>query len=96
MAERARLRIRDATTGKVVVDYSNRLGTIIGFVETGQNNGSVTSPGFALGTPFYALLPIGNGYTPLGPRITFSGTTLTWTFRNNGYGSNFRLMYGYY
>ena len=98
MARRPRLRIRDAATGNVIVDYSDRLGTIIGVVETGKNNGSVSSPAFALGEPFYALVKVDAGASVFGPKITFSGTTLSWQFRDNGLTSNasWRIVYGYF
>lgn len=98
MAARPRLRIRDAATGKVVVDYADRLGTIIGVIETGQNNGSVSSPAFALGEAFYALQKVSTGSSNVGPKMTFSGTTLSWAFRNNGWASNanWRIIYGFF
>lgn len=95
MAKQARLRIRDAVTGAVIIDFADRLGTFIGVTETGTSNGSVSNSAFSLGTPFYALQPIGNVYVALGPKIIISGNTLSWEFRS-GYGTNFRLLYGYY
>jgi hypothetical protein len=87
----AGLQIFDAS-GAVVVDLSDRPGRILGAASattssaTYGNNGSVTDARLANGTPFYIITPFFGffgddfGY----PIVTFSGTTMSWNYVDNG------------
>lgn len=75
--------IRDADTGTVVLNVSDRLTRILGQVSTGGTNGSLSVPAFSQGTPF-AFPVIMNPSDPAaigaGLLVTISGTTLSWTY----------------
>jgi len=70
--------------------------TILGVVETGKTNGSVTNALLSKGTPvFGGALPIGGTSFAI-PDVTFSGNTMSWTFRVSGANNNqpVRIIYG--
>lgn len=64
-----------------VVHYSSEftnIGRLIATIETGTENGSWSHPALATGQVDWMITPLGEGfYVPL---VTFSGTTITWTF----------------
>ena len=71
--------------------------TVLGIIETGKSNGSVTNARLAKGTPvILGALPLaGSGYAV--PTFTVSGNTISWTFRNSGANTNqsCRFAYGF-
>jgi hypothetical protein len=87
------LQVYDASSN-LILDVTDSLGTVLGTVSTGTTSGSVTDANFANGTPFWAHLPLATNYLSLPPDITFSGTTLTWTFTGGGTSST--IIYGVY
>jgi len=83
-------------SGNVVLDTAHRLTRVLGAFESGISDGSLTSEGFAQGTPWHVRLTPDLGLTP--PKITVTGNTLSWTFGN--VAAEFRrsafIMYGVY
>jgi len=88
-------RARDGA-GNIVVEYTDRLTRVLGWVDTGTSNGSIYI-GDADGVPFYALAgTTGIGTDVCFPTISLSGRTLSWTF-NTGFASSFKsvkVVYG--
>lgn len=87
-------------SGVLVVNIGDRLGRILGSVDVGTENGSVTVPGFSLGQPFYFLRAIGPQQGTFPPTITVSGNTLYWS-APSGYNSAWdrtpgTIFYGVY
>lgn len=85
--------------GNVILDTTTRMGVLLGQVNTGKSNGSVTNSAFSRGTPFYVATSTENGATSvIGPNITISGNTLSWQFNNPGFSGNhgFLIIYGVY
>jgi hypothetical protein len=79
------LRVRDAATGAVLVEITDRLTRVIGVVNTGTSPGSISVPGMATGLGWGCVQEVPppnpnivNRYRF--PRITISGTTLSWDF----------------
>ena len=72
--------------------------TVLGIVNTGKSNGSVTNPVLAKGTPvIVASLPNdGSNATFNMPKVTASGTTISWTWKQSGanYNVEHRIVYG--
>lgn len=70
--------------------------TVLGIIETGKSNGSISNPLLALGTPIVvsAYATAGTSYSV--PEISFSGNTMSWAFRVNGanYNQPVRIAYG--
>ncbi len=90
------LRIFDEN-GDVVIDTSARLGRILGTTTISGSDGDVTNSGFGDGDPFWMVMrKISGGGSVKPPRMTFSGTTLSWTY--DGVSSGLRqhviLIYG--
>lgn len=82
--------------GRLVMGPTTAVGSILGMVETGGVNGSITDPRFALGHPrIFAALPAGAdtvAFTQL-PLFTISGNTISWSY-STFYKTNVRLLYG--
>ncbi|UOL48386.1 hypothetical protein [Pseudomonas phage Almagne] len=96
------MRIRDQTSGLVVVEITDRLTRIIGTFNTGSGAGSMNVPDFSLGTGFACILeapdPVNNlSNTWRFPRVTISGTTMSWDFPGQS-GTNVAcdVVYGVY
>lgn len=90
------LRTWDAS-GNMVIDVSTRLTSIIGVASVTSSNGSVTNADFARGTPFWYFTNIPAGIAT--PDVSFSGTTLSWTWNANTTffpRGNMNLVYGTY
>ncbi|WP_303638827.1 hypothetical protein [Stenotrophomonas tuberculopleuritidis] len=64
--------------GRQILNLTDRLSRIIGDVNTGTSNGSISVPGFSTGDRFVIVLPV-TGIT-LPPAVLSSGTTLAWSF----------------
>ncbi len=84
-------------------DSNLRLGpgtsnvTILGAFATGKSNGSISNALLARGRGvIIAALPMAAGWSPVPPKLTVSGTTISWTFRNSGSAGNadHRVIYG--
>lgn len=90
----AGLQVFDAS-GNLVTNITDRIGRVLGTIETGTSNGSVTGvSGFSTGTPFKMCVTLsGLGYYM--PTVTISGTTLSWTFPSGGQ-SECIIVYGVY
>lgn len=84
------------TDGTVRFGQGTSNVTILGVVDTGKSNGSITNPLLAKGKPvFGGANPVaGTGYTV--PDVTFSGTTMSWSFKVSGanYNQPCRIIYG--
>ncbi|MCY1285167.1 hypothetical protein D9M68_999880 [compost metagenome] len=84
--------------GRVILDTNTRVFTLMGYVDTGTNDGSLHVPDLGRGTPVFFASAI----TPLGqfsrvPGITISGQTIVWAFnKNQQYGTDVsvRIYYG--
>lgn len=88
-----------SSTGVLLQDPSNRIGTLLGVTTTTKNNGSITDARFAQGTPaVFKVLPSTNARIFIPPKVTFSGNTMSWTFNTPGAAGNspVRIMYGIY
>jgi len=90
------LRTWDAS-GNLIIDVSTRLTRIIGTQAITPVDGSLSNADFALGTPFWYFtnVPVGKA-TPV---VSFSGTTLTWTWPASTTQfprDNMTLVYGVY
>lgn len=70
--------------------------TVLGIIETTKSNGSITNPLLAKGTPIVVSAHAIAGTSFTIPDITFSGNTMSWTFRVNGanYNQPVRIAYG--
>mgnify|MGYP006894101126 CR=1 FL=1 len=71
--------------------------TILGAFNTGKSNGSISNPVLARGRGvIIAALPLAAGWSPVPPKLTVSGTTISWTFRISGSNGNadHRVIYG--
>jgi hypothetical protein len=78
------LRVRDRTTGQVIVEYTDRMTRIVGSFSTGTAAGSVTVD-LSLGTGWAAVMEvpptnpnIANYYRY--PRVTVTGNIISWDF----------------
>jgi hypothetical protein len=93
-------RVRDAATGQVKLEVTDRLTRVIGKVDTGISNGAMDVPGFATGTPWAVIMqPISSLSEPADfstPAI--SGTTLSWSFIDNTTSKrrSVTIIYGVY
>ena len=84
--------------GVLQIDVTSRLGILLGNVDTGTSDGSITVSNFSLGTPYFfatalSLIP------PYGliPAVWVSGNTLNWQFIGGTPTSpkvNVRIFYG--
>jgi hypothetical protein len=99
------LRVRDPNTGAITFDTNMRVGRILGTVQAGLGMGSINDDRFLQGTPFafvdvessanlfdmYSTVP-GTSY----PRITFSGSTMTFTRQTvpNLQAATYTIYYG--
>lgn len=70
--------------------------TILGAVETGKTNGSVSDPSFAKGTPIIISAYALSSVTTALPKITKSSGGISWAFEVSGASGNipFRIVYG--
>lgn len=87
-------RARDAA-GNLLFDGSYQLGRIAGYVDVSAN-GSMNVPAFSQGTPFFIAVPLSASGLLRAPRVTASGTTLSWTYSTTGNYGNVvtRIFYG--
>lgn len=90
----AGLQVWDAN-GSLIVDLSTRLGRILGVTTFSSSTGSITDADFASGTPFFIASPTSVSSPSFGPKLTISGTTLSWDFEGR-VASAHRLVYGVY
>lgn len=87
--------------GKLLIDTSSRLSRVLGTVQiTAGVDGSVSSPDFVQGTPFwmaYATAASTGSYAGAMPAFTISGSTLSWSWAGmEQYKDNCTLIYGVY
>ena len=93
----AGLEVFDAA-GRPVVRLTDRLGAIVGVFNTGTSAGSVSLPGLARGTPFYVMQ---TGWHTAGgavtlPKISISGTTVSWSIPDPGSAQSVTVYVGVY
>lgn len=70
------------------------IGSILGSFLTEGTSGSMTNPNLSQGSPrVFKALPVSNTAYFNAPKFTYSGTTISWTYKN-GFGTNFRVLYG--
>lgn len=82
----------------LIMDTNYRAGRILGVVDTGGANGSISHPGFSTGQPFWIVvsLDVSNAVTKCRPSV--SGATMTWTYDSaSGFNNGpCRIFYGVY
>lgn len=86
--------------GNKVLDTSDRLTRVVGYRDV-QASGTLTDGGLGMGTPFFVCNFMGDVAgvpNPMGmplwpPKISFSGTTMTWAFETENV-RKWRLIYG--
>ena len=83
-------------SGNVIVSLDSRLPRIIGQVNSGTANGSITDAALANGTPFAIPLPPDSSNLRVTINISFSGTTMSWQFLNSPPTAGYTILYGYY
>lgn len=87
--------------GNLALDTNYRVSRVLGVttIPSDPVTGSLTHPGFATGTPFWAMTG-GGFYTyshNLTPAVVVGGTTLSWDWSFAGpYRSSVFLIYGVY
>jgi hypothetical protein len=92
------LQIWDAS-GTQVLDTSWRMGRVLGQLTGITQNGSVNIPDLSQGTPWaFAFNTTGVGGVGTNAYVTFSGTTMSWTFDSMASSSPFPtiIVYGVY
>lgn len=93
------LRLRDSA-GNVLVDITTRLTRMIGSLQTGTTNGSITDvAGFTGQSVWWALVPTGAVGIKLAPAVTYNASTktLSWaTPSGRPSHTNCVLIYGVY
>lgn len=92
------LRIRRPVTGEIIVDPNTRLGTILGVVTANKTNGSLVNAGFLKGEPFWCIINTDASVSLTGLKVSVSGSTMSWIYKNSGLSSNgiYRIVYGYF
>lgn len=85
------IRVR-TPAGVITFDSSVRTGRIIGYVDVSAD-GSLSNALLADGTPFSLCHRLAGTDGQQTPAVTFSGTTMTWTYPA-GNKSNTRILYG--
>lgn len=91
----AGLQVFDAS-GEIVSDDSTQIGRVLGYVDTGTSDGSLTNATLAEGKPWYQIMGLDVGYYCLLAEVSFSGTTMSWTFNGSTYKNSCRIIYGVY
>ncbi|CAG9184322.1 hypothetical protein CURE108131_25185 [Cupriavidus respiraculi] len=79
--------------GSLNFGSGDRLGRVVGTQWTGTSDGSINVPAFAQGTGFAIAMPAA-GSGVFVPRISVSGTTLSWTFDSPIYRAPSYIFYG--
>ncbi|RRU23567.1 hypothetical protein [Stenotrophomonas sp. 278] len=89
----AGLEVNDAA-GQPVISVTDRLPRTLGTVWTGTTSGSVGHAGLEQGEPWFTILGQEIGY--VSPEVSFSGTTMTWTFESavTAFRDNCLILYG--
>lgn len=85
------------TDGGVRFGPETSNGIIVGVHVTGKANGSITDPRLAKGQPFIASVMATEGTSFTVPKVTTSGTTISWAFRQDNVNWNqpVRITYGW-
>ncbi|WRQ08268.1 hypothetical protein JDBV08_00505 [Mycobacterium phage jiawei] len=96
---RAGLRVRDA--GNVILtDTTTRMGSILGVVDVGRDNGFVSDPSLALGRAFWSVVSLNTNWVVRQPKITYGlrngvpSISWTWPVSGNQFNSPCRITYG--
>lgn len=80
--------------GNLIFDTNDRIGRVLGAVQTGTSAGDVVNAGLATGTPFVIVQKIGAIADAFKiPTVSISGTTLSWTAGPHGL-VNHMIIYG--
>ncbi len=91
------LEVYDAS-GRPIVRLTDRMGAIVGVLNTGTGSGSINLPGLSRGTPFYVVQTgwhVAGGAVTL-PQISISGTTVSWSFAAGGGAQSVTVYVGVY
>jgi hypothetical protein len=93
----AGLEVYDAS-GRPIVRLTDRVGCVVGVINTGTANGSAELPGLLRGTPFYVIQTgptwqVGSDTTPT---VTISGSTCSWAFGPGGTTTPVTIFVGVY
>lgn len=82
--------------GRPLVEITDRMTRVLGLVDTGGSNGSVSHVGFASGSSWFHVLTPAVGLTADFPNIVISGNTLSWTYTYLQYATPVQIVYGVY
>ncbi len=81
--------------GNIILDTNSRMGRVLGTAQSGTTPGSLVHAGFAVGEPFCIVIPTGTGVQWGTPLVSFSGTTMSWSWPRAA-KTNCKLLYGVY
>ena len=83
------------SSGNTIIDISTKVGNIVGTVNTGTTNGSVTDSKLSTGIPIYILYSLAT-YSAAQPVVTASGSTISWDWGSISSGGRVPciLIYG--
>ena len=85
------------TQGRLTLSLSDSITRIIGTVDTGLANGSISVPALTSGRPFFITTGLDSVKLDFYmPRVSVSGSTLTWTFvqATDNFRKACRIVYG--
>lgn len=83
-------------SGNLIVTVTDRLTRVLGQVDTGTSNGSITDGNFSLGSPFFYYVSYSNSRPIYQPVITLTGISLSWSFNVSSPRFGGRIIYGIY
>jgi hypothetical protein len=98
----AGLKIRDATSGQLIVDLTDRLTQFCGSTAIAAgSSGSVTATARQPGNKMWAVFVPDAGstsFTPAMPKFTFSANSVSWEYTSISSGTQIggTLLYGIY
>ena len=87
------IKVWDAS-GNLIVKEDDSLCRLIGYVDTGTSNGSVTNGGFSTGTGYWVASVKTTSANLNYPSVSLSGNTLSWTFANTTTRGSCIVHYG--
>jgi hypothetical protein len=88
------LQIFDAS-GNLILDLGDATGRFLGSIDTGNVDGSTTNAALTSGTPFaVVLLKSGSTFGFKTPDVTFSGTTMSWTYDGATSKNDATILFG--
>lgn len=95
------LRVRDPSTGEVLVTIDTRMTKILGSFNTGTTSGSITDgnlTALAGAQPFFTTLPPQGSGGQDTPSISVSGNVISWSWKYSNAGGHAAVdvIYGFY